>query len=138
ERGGVIYSLAQGRGGGERPELTAAAIACLFSAGEYHSPLVKKWFTFCRAHIPPAQAGRFGHDEYTHYYWAQALYALGDDGYAKLFPDANAGERLGWSQYRKTLGGHLVRTQNGDGSWSGSGGFGYLGPIFPTAVYLTI
>src|SRR5437879_292634 len=37
-RGGVIYSLQSG-GGGERPPLTAAAVACMFSAGEYNSPL---------------------------------------------------------------------------------------------------
>src|SRR5439155_21740747 len=34
--GGVMYSLAQGGGGG-RPALTAAAISCGFSAGEYNS-----------------------------------------------------------------------------------------------------
>src|SRR5438309_6349730 len=39
--GGVIYSLAHGGAfnGGERPPLTAAAISCLFSAGEYKSEL---------------------------------------------------------------------------------------------------
>ena len=31
-------------------------------------------------------SGRFGHDEYTHYYFAQAMYVLGDDGWEKLFP----------------------------------------------------
>jgi hypothetical protein len=45
-RGGIIYSLSQngGRGafGGERPALTAAAIACAFSAGDYNSEFAKK------------------------------------------------------------------------------------------------
>src|SRR5262249_22957280 len=80
ERGGVIYSLAHGGRaavGGERPPLTAAAIACSFSAGEYNSPLAKKWLEYCRNHIPLAQVGRSGHDEYMHYYYAQALYILG-------------------------------------------------------------
>src|SRR5947209_10650350 len=50
ERGGVVYSL--GRGGmkapvgGERPALTAAAISCGFSAGEYKSDLCKTWFKY--------------------------------------------------------------------------------------------
>ena len=53
-RGGVIYSLAHGGAvdGGERPPLTAAAIACAFSAGEYNSPLAKKWLKYCRTAIP--------------------------------------------------------------------------------------
>jgi hypothetical protein len=135
ERGGVVYSLAQGHAmGGERPPLTAAAIACMFSSGEYTSPLAKRWLKFCQTHIPLAQGNRFGHDEYTHYYWGQALYILGDDGYAKLFPDSREDNRLTWSKYRKGMFDHLVRSQNAEGYWTG----GYIGPIFTTAVYLTI
>jgi hypothetical protein len=137
ERGGVIYSLAQGGravNGGERAPLTAAAIACMFSAGQYDSPLGKKWLEFCRTAIPIAQVGRSGHDEYMHYYYAQALYILGDEGYKKLFPGAKEDDRLTWSKYRKTMFDHLVRTQNADGSWSG----GYIGPVFTTATHLTI
>jgi hypothetical protein len=53
-RGGVIYSLAHGgpNNGGERPPLTAAAVACAFSAGEYNSDLAKKWLEYCRMAIP--------------------------------------------------------------------------------------
>ena len=40
--------------------------------------------------MPCLGGDRFGHDEYTHYYYAQAIYILGDDGYAKLFPDTKA------------------------------------------------
>src|SRR5208283_4573594 len=42
-RGGVVYSLAHGgvAAGGERPPLTAAAVACMFSAGQYDSPYAK-------------------------------------------------------------------------------------------------
>ena len=49
--------------------------------------LVKKWFKFFQTHVPLAAGGfnRFGHDEYTHYYYAQANYILGDDGWEKLF-----------------------------------------------------
>ena len=39
-------------GGGERPALTAAAISCGFSAGEYKSELCKKWFKYCSTAIP--------------------------------------------------------------------------------------
>ena len=135
--GGVIYSLSQAGGralGGGQPALTAAAIACGFSAGEYSSPLAKKWIKFCQVHIPVGDSNRFGHDEYTHYYYAQALYTLGEEGYAKLFPDSREGERLTWSKYRKVMFDHLVRMQSGDGSWNG----GYIGPIFATTAYLTL
>src|SRR6266849_267336 len=126
DAGGVIYSLAQGGRavrGGERPPL---------SAGEYNSPLAKKWLEYCRTAIPIAQVGRSGHDEYMHYYYAQALYILGDEGYKKMFPNSKEEDRLSWSKYRKAMFDHLVKSQNGDGSWSG----GYIGPVFSTATHL--
>lgn len=135
-RGGVIYSLAQGGAfnGGERPPLTAAAVACSFSAGEYDSPLAKKWLEYCKTAIPIAQAARMGHDEYAQYYFGQALYILGDDGYANLFPSSKEDDRLTWTKYRSAMFKHLKDSQAKDGSWSG----GYIGPIFSTTVYLTI
>jgi hypothetical protein len=135
--GGVIYSLAGGGGGDGRPALTAAAIACGFSAGEYNNPMVKEWFKFCQTHIPLAATGginRFGHDEYTHYYFSQAVYFLGDDGYAKMFPTSKESERLTWSKYRKESMANVKSAQNADGSWTGS----HVGPVFATAVYLSI
>jgi hypothetical protein len=137
DNGGVIYSLSQAGGravGGGQPALTAAAIACGFSAGEYTSPLAKKWIRFCQFHIPIAQVSRFGHDEYTHYYFAQAVYMLGDDGYAKLFPESRENDRMTWKTYRKAMFDHLVKAQSSDGSWNG----GFVGPVFATSAYLTI
>jgi hypothetical protein len=137
ESGGVIYSLAQSGGravGGGQPALTAAALACGQSAGEYSAPLTKRWLKFCQVHIPIANVQRFGHDEYTHYYFAQCLYMLGDEGYAKLFPQSPAHERLVWSKYRKVMFEHLLKMQASDGSWNG----GYVGPVYATAAYLTI
>src|SRR5947209_166759 len=134
-RGGVIYSLAHGGAavGGERPPLTAAAVACAFSAGEYNSELAKKWLEFCRTTIPVGR-GRIGHDEYLHYYYAQAMYILGENGYAKLFPKSSKEHQLTWSKYNRAMFDHITSSQNRDGSWSG----GYIGPVFTTATYLTI
>lgn len=132
--GGVVYSLAHGAGGGGRPALTAAAISCGFSAGDYNSPQVKKWFQFCERQVPLLRGARFGHDEYTHYYYGQALYMLGDDGYAKLFPDSKAADRLSWKRYRESTFDFLKSTQAGDGSWQGS----HVGPVFATSCYLCI
>lgn len=134
-RGGVIYSLAHGGAavGGERPPLTAAAISCAFSAGEYNSELPKKWLEYCAANIPIGR-GRLQHDEYLHYYYSQAIYTLGDDGYLRLFPKATKDSALTWAKYRATMFDHIVASQSRDGSWSG----GYIGSVFTTTVYLTI
>jgi hypothetical protein len=135
-QGGVIYSLGGGGGGDGRPALTAAAISCGFSAGEYDSKIVKKWLKFCQTHIPVTGGGfnRFGHDEYVHYYYAQAMYILGDKGWEKLFPDSKESDRLTWSKYRKATFDNLVKAQAGDGSWQG----GMIGPVFITSVHLTM
>jgi hypothetical protein len=138
QRGGIIYSLAHGGAfnGAERPPLTAAAISCMFSAGEYNSELGKRWIKFCQTAIPIDKSGRdsFGHWEYTHYYYSQAIYTLGEDGYAKLFPDSKPAERLTWTKYRDVIFDYLSSRQNADGSWSQ----GYIGPVFTTACHLTI
>jgi hypothetical protein len=139
--GGVQYSLAFGGGGrgAGRPALTAAAICCGFSAGEYKGDLVKKWIKFCQLRLTMPGGARMGHDEYTHYYYAQVVYVLGDDRYKKMFPDAKADEVLKWSKYRKTLFDEFKRTQSADGSWSADSWTARMvGPIYVTACYLTI
>ena len=160
--GGVIYSLGQGgmgmggAGGPGRPSLTAAAIACLFSAGDYKELFFsgggedgkqlthgQRWFKYCYNNIYPGRnvgAGGFrvmGHDEYVHYYFAQAIYSLGDDGWEKMFGPTPLADRLTWSSYRSHEFDELVRTQGTDGSWPSGGGFS-VGPVYTTAVYCTI
>jgi hypothetical protein len=132
--GGVIYSLGGGGGGQGRPALTAAAICCGFSTGDYNSDLVKKWFKFSQSHLRTIGDGRMGHDEYTHYYFAQSVYMLGEDGWEKLFPGTPEKERITWKDYRKKTFDNLVRTQQADGSWPGM----QAGPVFSTAVFLSI
>jgi len=138
EHGGVIYSLANGGAfnGAERPPLTAAAISCMFSAGEYNSPLAKKWIKYCQTTIPIDKSGRdsFGHWEYTHYYYSQAMYVLGEEGYAKMFPDAPSSDRLTWSKYRDVVFDYIASRQGSDGSWTQ----GYIGTLFTTACHLAI
>jgi hypothetical protein len=137
-RGGVIYSLAHGvaANGAERPTLTASAVACMFSAGEYNSELGKKWLQYCQSAIPIDKSGRdsFGHWEYTQYYYAQAIYILGEDGYAKLFPNSKTTERLMWSKYRDITFDYIMSRQAGDGSWNMSG----IGPVYSTSCCLAI
>ena len=133
-QGGVMYQLGMG-GGGSGP-LTAQAIACLFSIGHYHDPIVKRWLTFCQRTIgiDAGGAARFGHYEYTHYYYAQVAYSLGEDGYARLFPTSRDSERLTWNKYKAAVFDGLVSRQSSDGSWS----TGFIGTIYSTCCFLTI
>jgi len=137
-QGAVYYSSRQRM---ERPAITAAAIACLFNAGEYKSELAKKWLQYCRRTIPMGLGGpmgiRIGHDEYTHYYYSQCIYILGDDGWEKLFPGTPKNERLTWIAYRTALFDQLLKTQNADGSWPSGGGFS-IGPVYSTAIWCTV
>jgi len=135
ERGGLIYSLQSG-GGGERPTITVAAIASMFSTGEYTSPLAKRWLKFVQPLVPISSVGsdQFGHSEYTHYYYGQVIYCLGEDGYARMFPDSRPEDRLTWSKYRKEFFAFLVNKQNPDGSWTGTP----IGQVYTTCCYLTI
>lgn len=135
--GGIIYSLANGgqaTNGQERPPLTAAAICCGFSAGQYKSELPKKWIAFCKKTITFAK-GRVSHDEYQSYYFSQAVYALGDDRYGEMFPNEPKESWLTWSKYKEAMYPYLMDTQEkGTGGWSS----GYIGPVFSTAVNLCI
>ena len=134
QQGGVIYSLRQGGGGGGSPALTSAAIACGFSTGDYNSELIKKWFKFCQQHLRTLGDGRMGHDEYTHYYFGQAMYFLGEKRWKEMFPNDPPEQIMTWSKYRKATFDNLKRTQQADGSWGGS----QAGATFATAIHLTI
>jgi len=134
--GGVVYSLGQGGGGTGSPALTAAAMCCGFSAGQYDNRDVKRWIKFLQGQpgLINGGGGRMGHDEYTHYYFGQCVYFLGDDGYEKFFPNSKESERLTWSNYKKITFKNLKQTQTSEGSWQGA----QVGPIFCTACYLSL
>ncbi len=136
-KGGIIYSYSGGGGAiGEngRPPLTAAAICCGFSAGQYKSELPKKWIKYCKDNIPIGK-GRQSHDEYQSYYFAQAMYALGDNKYGEMFPNEAKDTWLTWSKYKDaTFQGILDNQDKTSGAWTG----GYIGPVFATSVNLCI
>jgi hypothetical protein len=136
-KGGIIYSYTSAGGlahaGQERPPLTAAAICCGFSAGQYKSELPKKWIKFCKDNIQVAK-GRVPHDEYQNYYFAQFVYALGEERYGQMFPNEPKESWLTWSRYRDVMYPYLIDQQSKDGEWA----TGYIGPVFATAVNLTI
>ena len=138
--GGIIYSYAGGGGGAlsgqERPPLTAAAVCCAFSAGQYNDEYAKKWIKYCKENIPIGQGPpgprrvselllRPGH-----------LRRSATTATAQMFPDENEGELADLEQVQGSDVPDYLENQdkNADGSWTS----GYIGPVFATAVNLTI
>lgn len=116
--GGVQYSI---RGGGARPPITAAALACLFNSGEYNSAYSKKLLKFCKKNLSVSggTARSFGHWHYAHYYYSQVMYRIGGDD---------------WKKYFTALSKTILRRQSADGSWKE----GHVGPVYTTAINATI
>ena len=117
--GGVQYSS---KGGGGRPAISAAAIACLFNAGDYDSQYVPKLQDYCRRNLEDISNQGFGHWHYAHYYYAQVRYREG-------------GKQ--WDSYRDKVFNKLASEATENGKyvvWNQ----GYIGPIYTTAINLTI
>ena len=117
--GGVQYSS---KGGGGRPAISAAAIACLFNAGEEDDTHVPRMLAYAEKHLGSIDNNSFGHWHYAHFYYAQVMYREG-------------GEK--WQAYRERIERRLIgearRGRDGT-SWRQ----GYLGPVYTTATNLTI
>lgn len=116
EDGAVQYNS---QGGGGRPAITAAAIACLFNAGQYDNKMIPKMREYCRKNLANIANQGFGHWHYAHYYYAQVRYREGGKS---------------WEEYRNAIFSRIVQEAGGDGSWSQ----GYIGPVYTTAINLTI
>jgi hypothetical protein len=116
--GGVRYSSKQ-QGGGGRPAITAAAIACLFNAGDYDDEYVPKLMKFCDENFADVTHDNSGHWHYAHYYYAQVLYREG-------------GKR--WEDYRNKVYAQILGAVNQDGCWDQ----GFMGQVYTTAINLTI
>jgi hypothetical protein len=124
--GGVAYNS---RGGGGRPPITAAAIACLFNAGEYDAKegdkekveSVRRMLKYCEQNLGSSANANLvlGHWQYANYYYSQVLYREG-------------GEK--WTAYRKETYSRLIGEANADGFWEQ----GFLGAAYTTAMNLTI
>jgi hypothetical protein len=116
EDGGVQYNS---QGGGGRPAITAAAIACLFNAGDYDDKYVPKLMTYCRKQLDNISNQGFGHWHYAHYYYSQVLYREGGKA---------------WDEYRDKVFQRIISEAAADGSWNQ----GYIGQTYTTATNLTI
>jgi len=115
-KGGVQYNS---KGGGGRPAITAAAIACLFNAGDYDSHYVPNILGYCKKSLGNISSQSFGHWHYAHYYYAQVMFREGGKT---------------WEKYREDICARIVSEAAADGSWNQ----GYIGPVYTTAINLTI
>jgi ribosomal protein L17 len=118
--GGLRYSL-MSNGGGSRPAITAAAVATLYNAGEYDSPLAMKCLSYCDRNlsVDSGSGSAWGHYFYTHLYLAQVKYHQGGKH---------------WEQYYQAISRRLLNMQKADGAWMGDG----VGTSYGTAVALII
>ena len=117
--GGVQYSS---KGGGGRPAISAAAIACLFNAGEEDDTHVPRMLAYADQHLGNIANNSFGHWHYAHFYYAQVMY--------------RAGGRK-WEAYRSQMEKRLLaeaQADRGGVCWTQ----GYIGPVYTTATNLTI
>jgi hypothetical protein len=117
--GAVQYSS---KGGGPRPAITAAAIACLYNAGDYDDKYVPKMMKYAEKHLGSLSNQGQGHWHYAHCYYSQVMYREGGDA---------------WEKYRNQIYARLVNEATEDRSgvyWSQ----GYVGNIYTTAINLTI
>jgi hypothetical protein len=134
----VRSALAKHEKGAKSPQRaadTAAVLACFFRARRTFTNVhetekeeaTEEWYSisrYCQAEIPVGRAIEFGRDELTHFYYAQAVYAL--DGIARF-------SRVAWSDYRKAMFDQLQTSQNGDGGWPAGNGLS-VGRVYSTAL----
>lgn len=121
--GGVQYSS---KGGGGRPAITAAAIACLYNAGEYDDEFVPRMRDYCRRHLNTHNHSNYGHWHYAHFYYSQVQYREGGET---------------WDNYRRATAAKLLREATPTATPDGPGvvwSQGYIGPVYTTALNLII
>ena len=119
---GIKYSAGEPRRRRACRSLRAAAVATLYNAGDYDSPLADAcleyvWEQFKQKQDVWTKGG--GHDFYAHLYAAQAFYQAGDKYWDNYFP--------------KVRGINCWQMQQPDGSWNGE-----IGPVYTTSIALII
>jgi hypothetical protein len=127
------------RGKAVSPALIAGALAACYAPADYNSPQARTYLAGCQTAFPPPTGRGAGYHEYAHFYFAQVVYALGDDGWARLFPGEAAAKRLTWTAYRRAAFDALMSSQARDGSWGAADWTAQgVGPVYSTAVWLCV
>ena len=115
---GIKYSA--GSAPQARLPISAAAVATLYNAGEYDSPLADACLKYVWSQFENSRTWQKGggHDFYCQLYAAQAFYQAGDKYWDNYFPRARD---------------QLLAMQQPDGSWNGE-----IGPVYTTSIALII
>jgi Prenyltransferase and squalene oxidase repeat len=120
--GGIRYAYGTAHGG-SRPPISAAAVATLYNAGEYDSPLAKRCLDYVSKQLdrsnPITGRNPGGHAFYMNLYAAQAFYQAGDQHWDRYFPRTRDA---------------LIRSQAENGSWMGDD----VGHVYGTSIALII
>jgi hypothetical protein len=117
--GGIQYSL--GSGGGPRLPISAAAVATLYNAGQFDSPIAVDCLKYVWGQFQASDDFNKGggHAFYTHLYASQGFYMAGNEFWDVYFPRTRD---------------QLIGMQAGDGSWTGDG----IGQVYGTAIAVII
>jgi hypothetical protein len=115
--GGIAYRVGMS---GTQPPITAAAVAVMYSAGEYENDVAHKCLDYCVKQVK-SNPGIFdqGHKFYAMLYLSQAMYLSSEDNWKMYFPRTRD---------------DLLRTQNEAGAWHGDG----VGDTYGTAIGLMV
>jgi squalene cyclase len=122
--GGICYSATSR--GSSRPAISAAAIACFYSAGIFdrraggqegpEARMVDKLLAYVKKKVSPTPGGGYsGYYFYTQMYMSQVMYI-------------QSGKE--WQNYYTNIAKYLLETQGPDGSWNGDG----IGTTYGTAI----
>jgi hypothetical protein len=117
--GGIQYSLLSG--GGPRLPISAAAVATLYNAGQFESPIATDCLKYVWGQFRASEGWNKGggHMYYSHLYASQGFYMAGDEYWDKYYPPTRD---------------QLIAMQQGDGSWNGDG----IGQIYGTSIAVII
>ena len=101
---------------GSQPPITAAAVAVMYSAGQYENKVALGALNYVKQMVKtnPARL-EGGHKFYAMLYAAQAMYLSSDENWNLYFPRTRD---------------DLLRSQMRDGSWSGDG----VGTVYGTSI----
>jgi hypothetical protein len=117
--GGIQYSLLSG--GGPRLPISAAAVATLYNAGQFESPIATDCLKYVWGQFRATEGWNKGggHMFYSHLYASQGFYMAGDEYWDKYYPPTRD---------------QLIAMQQGDGSWNGDG----IGQVYGTSIAVII
>ncbi|HYG74027.1 MAG TPA: prenyltransferase/squalene oxidase repeat-containing protein [Planctomycetota bacterium] len=109
--GGIRYSVQSGQT--SSVALTAAGAEVFMMAGRYKAQEAARACEYLKKNLDPRRAA--GHDFYTHFYGAQAMFQIGGEY---------------WARYFTSIRDRLISQQRGDGSWNGDD----IGSTYGTAI----